>query len=109
VDIKIKNKKTYQGEGFYIGRPSPLGNPFKVTKYTSREEAINQYENWILRKILQEDKEILEYLHILFANLIRHSQLNLICWCSPKPCHGDIIKKLLEHKYYYGVYTRKGE
>lgn len=107
MNINIRNKKTYQGEGFYIGRPSPLGNPFKVSKYLTREEAINQYENWIIRKLIEEDKEITEYLHILFANLIKHSQINLICWCHPKPCHGQVIEKLLTYKYYHGDYIRR--
>lgn len=109
MDIKIKNKKTYQGEGFYIGRPSPLGNPFKVTKYTSREEAIDQYENWILKKLIQNDQEITNDLNILYSYLVKHQHITLICWCSPKSCHGEIIKKLLLHKYYYGEYIQKGD
>ena len=112
MDIKIRNIKFHKGdngEGFYIGRPSPLGNPFKVSDALSREEAIQKYEEWITEKILQDDKEVIEYLSILFANLIRYQQITLLCWCSPKPCHGDIIKKLLLHKYHYGEYITKGE
>ena len=28
--VKVENKRTYKGDGVYIGRPSVLGNPFPV-------------------------------------------------------------------------------
>ena len=26
-------------------------------------------------------------------------ELNLICWCSPKRCHGDVIKEFLTRRF----------
>jgi len=26
----------------------------------------------------------------------KHGKLTLVCWCAPKPCHGDVIKAVLE-------------
>jgi hypothetical protein len=34
--ITIENKKTYRGEGIYIGRPSLLGNPFEIGVHGER-------------------------------------------------------------------------
>ena len=47
IMIRIENKKTYKGDGFYIGRPSPLGNPFPVDAKTSRTKAISLYHAYI--------------------------------------------------------------
>lgn len=104
MDIKIKNKKTYTGEGFYIGRPSPLGNPFKISQDQTRKECILRYENWILEEIHKNNLEILNALDELFNSLIDNQELYLICWCSPKLCHGNVIKDILLNKYYYGDY-----
>ena len=30
--IRIVNRRTYRGEGIYIGRPSLLGNPYKCQR-----------------------------------------------------------------------------
>ena len=80
---------------YYIGRPSPLGNPFRVGEY-SREESLELYDKWLEEKINQGDRVILTAL----AHLAKLSQqgiiVNLVCWCKPLPCHGDIIKRILE-------------
>lgn len=80
----------------YIGRPSKWGNPFShlndtLAKYkvSSREEAIQKYEEWIT---IGEGKYLLEDLHELKGK-------TLGCWCKPKSCHGDILKKLVEQKF----------
>jgi hypothetical protein len=75
----------------YIGRPSIWGNPYthindKKTAaqfiVSSREEAIEKYEDY-----LRNNKELLELLPTLKDKILG-------CWCSPKPCHGDILIKL---------------
>ena len=38
--IRIENKKTYRGDGVYIGRPSLLGNPFRIGEHGTRAEVI---------------------------------------------------------------------
>ena len=51
--IKVVNKKHYKGKGFYIGRGSPLGNPFssKKSKYNTilcktPQESIVKYRDY---------------------------------------------------------------
>ena len=36
--IRIENRKTYRGDGVYIGGPSPLGNPYRIGEHGAREE-----------------------------------------------------------------------
>jgi len=74
----------------YIGRPSKWGNPFSckedtLAKYKvkNREESIKKYEEWILNQ-----PELLKDLHEL-------KDKTLGCWCKPKACHGDVLKKLV--------------
>ena len=73
----------------YIGRPSKWGNPFSHLsdtladfKVSSREAAIEAYENWILQ---QAD---------LLADLPELKGKILGCWCSPKACHGEVLVRL---------------
>jgi len=77
----------------YIGRPSKWGNPFLVNTHGDRKEVIEKYEEWLLgirsapnsqrRPILSEAK-------------VELKDKILGCWCSPKPCHGDILKKFVD-------------
>lgn len=105
--IKIHNKhhKEKIVDPIYIGRPSPLGNPFSHMsntkaefKVSSRDEAVYMYEVW-LRSKLNVDKTITSEMVKLFNIYKSSGELNLVCWCYPNRCHGDIIKKLILEKY----------
>ena len=67
----------------YIGRPSKWGNPFEIGKDGSREEVIQKYKNWII-----EQPHLLMSLNELDGKILG-------CWCSPKPCHGDVLVELV--------------
>ncbi len=113
-EIFIRNKNTYSGDGVYIGRGSPLGNPFKITNTQLRKVSIDRYAIWIKEAILNEGQssidrdEILSELTRLF-NILRTGNLNLICYCSPHLCHGEIIKQLLTNRYYHGSWLVRNE
>lgn len=71
-----------QREGVYIGRPSRFGNPFVIGRDGTREEVIAKYRAWIMT---QPD---------LLAALPELRGQDLLCWCAPKPCHGDVLLEL---------------
>ena len=80
---KVYNKKTDKiPEGaVYIGRPSKWGNPFPITERCSREDSVKKFELLLLSSNkLQMD------LHELRGK-------DLVCFCAPQPCHGDILLK----------------
>jgi hypothetical protein len=52
--INIVNRKTYRGEGVYIGRPSLVGNPFRIGRDGTREEVIVRYRTWLWRRIQEQ-------------------------------------------------------
>jgi hypothetical protein len=90
------------GVGEYIGRGSPLGNPFSHLARSSalyfvatREEAILNYRTWFKQKIKEDDPVIMKELN-RFIEIAKKRDLYLKCNCKPKSCHGDIIKEYIE-------------
>jgi len=79
----------------YIGRPSVLGNPFAMRNESERNNVVEKYEEWLREKIKTRDKEILHELRRL-RDIALNGDLKLGCWCAPRACHGDVIKKVIE-------------
>ena len=77
-----KYKDQIGPDDVYIGRPSQYGNPFKITKDTTRAEVIEKYREYVMANpgLLEEIRKL--------------KGKNLVCFCSPKPCHGDVILEL---------------
>ena len=80
---RVFNKRNlYPQDAIYIGRPSKWGNPFLIGRDGTRTEVIERFrlyltQNYSLSKDIQE---------------LRGK--NLVCFCSPLPCHGDILLEL---------------
>ena len=70
----------------YIGRGTKWGNPFVRGKDGTRQQVIDKYRSWIL-----EQKELMDDLEELEGKA-------LCCWCTPLPCHGDVLIELLEKR-----------
>jgi hypothetical protein len=74
-------------EAVYIGRPSIYGNPFTIGKDGTREEVISKYIQYLknnkslVRKIVKDLKG-----------------KDLVCYCHPLKCHGDILLKLANYE-----------
>lgn len=99
--ITVVNKY-HTDEGEYIGRPSPLGNPYSHMagttaqfKVASREVAVAKYRPWLYDQIYEQNWAVINELNRLL-DLARKGDLKLRCFCSPKACHGDVIKEFLE-------------
>lgn len=115
--IQRKRRKGWRmpPDTIYVGRPTPWGNPFRVIGdmvyyYCTRrtilspwilwyddgghtpEEAIWLYEKWITGKIPVE-----KYGLPPVPDLEPLRGKNLMCWCPlSKPCHVDVLLKLLK-------------
>lgn len=64
----------------YIGRPSKWGNPFVIGKDGDRTEVIAKYRQWLLAR-----PELVEAARRELAGR------DLVCFCAPKACHGDVL------------------
>lgn len=83
---KVLNKRTHappSKNSVYIGRPSIWGNPFVIGRDGDREQVIEKYRRW------------LESNPALVARAKTELKgKNLVCWCAPLPCHGDVLLSL---------------
>lgn len=81
-----------EGTAVYIGRAmprqglkaSPFGNPFRIGYDGDREQVITLYRGWIARQ-----PKLLEQLPELKGK-------EIVCWCFPQACHGDVIVEMVE-------------
>jgi len=93
--ITVVNKKRQRVAGEYIGRGSPLGNPYVMSSPQDRDCVCDQYEDWINSHLIAGTPLIINEL-VRLANLAREGDLNLICFCAPERCHGDTVKSILD-------------
>ena len=75
-----KYKDVIPVDAVYIGRPSKFGNPFVIGKDGDRDQVIAKYRDWIATK-----PELIE------AAKTKLKGKDLVCFCSPKSCHGDVL------------------
>lgn len=81
--------------GVYIGRAGHgqsgyFGNPFKVGLDGDRDRVLELYKMYFERR-LGRDPEFKERIEALKGK-------TLICFCVPKPCHGQIIAEYLNEE-----------
>lgn len=72
----------------YIGRGTPLGNPF--TREEHGERALELYRAWLRKKVDERDASVLGAM-----NAITPSH-HLVCSCAPRPCHGEVVLEIWE-------------
>lgn len=80
----------------YIGRASakhglagsPYANPFFMGSERDRPQVIQKYRRWLADQISSGaiTREQLAHLH----------GKDLVCYCAPKACHGDVLKSAVE-------------
>lgn len=90
----------------YIGRPSPLGNPFKLAAEAERDAVCDAYDRWLEQQVAEQNPQVLAELGKLAAQAKQTGRLTLGCYCTPKRCHGESIKRVLEALYGLGQDTR---
>lgn len=66
----------------YIGRGSKWGNPFRIGADDDRVAVIAKYERWLADQ------------HRLLRALDELRGCDLVCFCAPRACHGDLLLRL---------------
>lgn len=97
---KVTVGKKWDKGAVYIGRGSPYGNPFPIPsngKEHLRDSACNQYDEAFWSKWLL-DEGFVTSLEVLVEHAIEKGSLVLGCFCAPKRCHGETIKKYVDSR-----------
>lgn len=66
----------------FIGRPSKWGNPFVIGRDRSRAQVLARYRAWLCER------------PELVAALPELRGRDLVCFCAPAACHGDMLLAL---------------
>ena len=69
-------------DAVYIGRGSKWGNPFRIDRDGDRAAVIAKYERWFADQ------------HHLLRALDELAGRDLVCFCAPRSCHGDLLLRL---------------
>lgn len=97
---------TNDPNNFYIGRPSPLGNPFTHNgkhsslaklSFKTREEAINAYSAYF-DEVYGKDPKLTVAFDEIYEHYKKGEDIYLQCFCKPLKCHGDILAEKLQEK-----------
>ncbi len=70
----------------YIGRPSKWGNPFVIGRDGTRAAVIAKYRAWVVAQ------------PALMSALDELRGRDLVCWCAPLACHGDVLIDLANRR-----------
>lgn len=74
-----KRKDAISSGAVYIGRGSIWGNPFKIGPDGNRADVIMKHAQWFFT---QEE---------LVGSILDLQGRDLVCYCNPLPCHGDLL------------------
>lgn len=70
-----------------IDRTTKWGNPYVLGRDGDRDRVIELYRTWIHHPHQAELK----------AAIIQELKGEVLgCWCTPKPCHGDILAEIAD-------------
>jgi hypothetical protein len=107
MEIKVVNKYHHrlQPNDYYIGRGSFFGNPYThfplnttkaKEKCSSRKEALIKYCDHIANLFSNPKSPISEELERITSISEKYGCVNFICFCKPKACHGEILKRFVD-------------
>lgn len=88
AEPEVVNRHWYHKTGLpersrYIGRGTPLGNPFTVAEHGMA--ALDLYRRWLWNKIQGADPSVMAEMRAITP------MTKLVCSCAPRPCHGDVV------------------
>jgi len=84
MEMKVYKMGSAPAEAKYIGRGSPWGNPYVIGKDGNRVEVIARFRAYAEKRLAQEPEWL--------KPLQNH---DLVCFCAPLSCHGDVLVQLL--------------
>lgn len=81
---RVHNKRDgHPPDAVYVGRPTKWGNPFRLDDERDRATVLAKYEEW-----LHTQPELQAAMRIELRGK------DLVCWCTPRACHADVIFRI---------------
>ena len=101
-DITIKNlnvESPIESYQIRVDRASILGNPYKMKNKNDdkeRDEVCDKYEQYFIEQIKKGNELFAKEFLRLIEIFKKYNKLELFCWCAPKRCHAETLKKYIE-------------
>jgi len=111
MSIKVVHINSKQAQGShreYCGRAGKgqegiLGNPYWMNDESKRDEVCDKFDIWFVATINHlfyyqlnvKDKKLISRINEL-VELAKTKDIELACFCSPKRCHAESIKEVIE-------------
>jgi len=108
--IVILNKNIHRipRYGFIVDGTSFLGNPNPVKKQTDLVGSIELFDK-NFNSLIKDNEEAKNQYDKIYRYVTLYEVTFLVCNCSPKLCHAEIIARKLLEKYSYYYCTAKQE
>ena len=102
MEIVIKNLRNCKPKKdccwqIKVDRTSVLGNPFYMADESQRDLVCDKYEEYFKEQVKTNTRFRIELESILRICKV-FKTVELYCWCAPKRCHAETIKKYLEER-----------
>lgn len=89
MTVLNKHWDVIPADAIYIGRGSIWGNPFVIgNNGDDRKSVINKYREHLLMQVHQGKISLIQLAAL-------HGK-DLVCFCKPLACHGDVLAKAAE-------------
>ena len=76
----------------FIGRPSYLGNPYRIGAHGNRQAVIAKYREHLKQLRADDPQHFDDYMEVVVKGSV------LVCYCKPLACHGDVLIEWLKEK-----------
>jgi hypothetical protein len=86
--MKVYKKGNAPDNAVYIGRGSAWGNPYVIGKDGDRAEVIEKYRVWAYQKWVEDQGYGVDWLEPIKGK-------DLVCFCAPLACHGDVLLEMI--------------
>jgi hypothetical protein len=88
METRVVNRRYSGDDVLYVGRPSRWGNPFPARTEADRDQVCDLHEMHLALQYLEGEVTDADF------DSLRGKALQ--CFCAPKRCHADTLKKVAD-------------